>query len=293
MRELVGQMAEAVQRARAELPEPEAFVVHRPAAEGYRIERGDDGAWTVVGRQAERAVALSDLTNVEALDEAHRRLRALGVDKALARAGARPGDTVHIGRLAFDYEDESSMIVVTKIGTSSITTDAGEIDEAAVAKFCAEAATLRALGHRVVLVTSGAIAAGLPALGYTDGDRPRDAVTLQAASAVGQTRLMRVYESALASHGLVERAGAARAARLHDPPAVPPRPRHARAAARPRRGAGGQRERRHRRRRDPLRRQRPAGRARRPPAGRRPARAAHRRARASSPPIPGSTRRPR
>jgi GTP-binding protein len=106
VRELVGQMAEAVQRARAELPEPEAFVVHRPVADGYRIERGDDGAWTVLGRQAERAVALSDLTNAEALDEAHRRLRALGVDKALARAGARSGDTVHIGRLAFDFEDD-------------------------------------------------------------------------------------------------------------------------------------------------------------------------------------------
>lgn len=95
------------------------------------------------------------------------------------------------------------MIVVTKIGTSSITTPDGDIDEAAVAKFCAEAAALRAQGHRLVLVTSGAIAAGLPALGYTGGDRPRDAVTLQAASAVGQTRLMRVYESALATHGLV------------------------------------------------------------------------------------------
>ncbi len=81
-------------------------MVHRPVAEGYRIERDDSGAWTVVGRQAERAVALSDLTNPEALDEAHRRLRALGVDKALARAGARAGDTVHIGRLAFDYEDD-------------------------------------------------------------------------------------------------------------------------------------------------------------------------------------------
>ncbi|MET0903474.1 MAG: Obg family GTPase CgtA, partial [Acidimicrobiales bacterium] len=82
-------------------------VVHRPAAVGYRIERGDDGSWTVLGRQAERAVGLSDLTNDEALDEAHRRLRSLGVDKALARAGARPGDTVHIGRLAFDYEESS------------------------------------------------------------------------------------------------------------------------------------------------------------------------------------------
>jgi GTP-binding protein len=81
-------------------------VVHRPVAEGYRIERDDSGAWTVVGRQAERAVALSDLTNPEALDEAHRRLKALGVDKALARVGAQPGDTVHIGKLAFDYEDD-------------------------------------------------------------------------------------------------------------------------------------------------------------------------------------------
>ena len=96
-----------------------------------------------------------------------------------------------------------AVIVVTKIGTSSITSSEGQIDDAAIAKFCAEAAALRELGHRVVLVTSGAIAAGLPGLGYTDGRRPRDAVTLQAASAVGQTRLMRVYEQALASHGLV------------------------------------------------------------------------------------------
>jgi glutamate 5-kinase len=95
------------------------------------------------------------------------------------------------------------VIVVTKIGTSSITTDGGAIDEAAVAKFAGEAAELRAQGHRVVLVTSGAIAAGLPGLGYSGGDRPRDAVTLQAASAVGQTRLMQVYEAALGSHGLV------------------------------------------------------------------------------------------
>ncbi len=95
------------------------------------------------------------------------------------------------------------MIVVTKIGTSSITSPDGDIDDAAIAKFCAETARLRAQGHRLVLVTSGAIAAGLPALGYTGGDRPRDAVTLQAASAVGQTRLMRVYESGLADHGLV------------------------------------------------------------------------------------------
>ena len=95
------------------------------------------------------------------------------------------------------------MIVVAKIGTSSITADDGTVDEAAIAKVCAEAAAVRAQGHQVVLVTSGAIAAGLPYLGYEDGERPRDAVTLQAASAVGQTRLMRVYEAALAERGLV------------------------------------------------------------------------------------------
>jgi glutamate 5-kinase len=95
------------------------------------------------------------------------------------------------------------MIVVAKIGTSSITDGNGEIDEVAIQKFCGEAAALRAAGHRVVIVTSGAISAGLPALGYEGGDRPRDAVTLQAASAVGQTRLMRVYEAALADHDLV------------------------------------------------------------------------------------------
>ncbi len=95
------------------------------------------------------------------------------------------------------------MIVVAKIGTSSITSRAGAIDAGAVHKFCTESAELRALGHRVVIVTSGAIAAGLPALGYEEGDRPRDAVTLQAASAVGQTRLMRVYEEGLAAHGMI------------------------------------------------------------------------------------------
>ena len=80
------------------------------------------------------------------------------------------------------------MIVVVKVGTSSITDGNGDIDAGAIEKLCGEAAALRDGGHRVVLVTSGAIAAGLPALGYEGGDRPRDAVTLQAASAVGQTR---------------------------------------------------------------------------------------------------------
>ncbi|HMG43988.1 MAG TPA: glutamate 5-kinase [Acidimicrobiales bacterium] len=94
------------------------------------------------------------------------------------------------------------MIVVAKIGSSSITDESGHIDKSAVAKFCTEVAALWEIGHRVVVVTSGAIAAGLPALGL-DHRRTRDAVTLQAVSAIGQSRLMRVYDAALGEMGLV------------------------------------------------------------------------------------------
>ncbi len=91
-------------------------------------------------------------------------------------------------------------LVVVKIGTSSITTTEGVIDTAAVEKLCGEVHAARADGHRVVVVSSGAIAAGLPALGMA---RPRDIATLQAVAAVGQSRLMRVYDEVLASHRLV------------------------------------------------------------------------------------------
>jgi glutamate 5-kinase len=92
---------------------------------------------------------------------------------------------------------------VAKIGTSSITDDRGEIRVDAVGKFCAEVAAVRAAGHQVVVVTSGAIGAGLPALDLGGPNRPRDPVTLQAVSAVGQSRLMQVYNDALGAHGLL------------------------------------------------------------------------------------------
>lgn len=94
------------------------------------------------------------------------------------------------------------MTVVVKVGTSSITDDGGAIDDRAVIGLCDQVARVRAAGHRVIVVTSGAIAAGLPALAL-GARRPRDAVTLQAASAVGQSRLMAVYDRALQRHGLV------------------------------------------------------------------------------------------
>jgi GTPase len=103
----VGRLAAMVAEVRATEPEPTAFVVHRPTAEGVRVERGDDGSYHVIGREAERAVALSDLTNPHALDEVWTRLRRLGVHRALVRAGAGAGDTVVIGGMQFDYEPEA------------------------------------------------------------------------------------------------------------------------------------------------------------------------------------------
>jgi GTPase len=99
---LVGRLADAVRAAREAQPPATQFVVHRPVREGYEVRREGAG-WVVEGREAVRAVALSDLTRADALAEAQRRLRRLGVDRALARAGAQPGDPVRIGGLVFDY----------------------------------------------------------------------------------------------------------------------------------------------------------------------------------------------
>lgn len=101
--ELLGRLRKLVEEARSEEPEPEGFVTLRPEPEGVRIGRRDDGSFEVLGREARRAVALSDLTDPDALAVARERLARLGVDKALARAGARDGDVVHIGDLEFDH----------------------------------------------------------------------------------------------------------------------------------------------------------------------------------------------
>ncbi len=99
------------------------------------------------------------------------------------------------------------MIVVAKIGSSSVTDAARPGRRGAVTKLCAEVAAVHESGHQVVVVSSGAIAAGRPALGMRDvrrsGARASDLATLQALSAVGQSRLMRVYDDLLATHGLV------------------------------------------------------------------------------------------
>jgi GTP-binding protein len=104
--QLLGRLAGLVEQARAEAPEPRhTAVIHRPEPEGVRVTR-QGSVFVVEGREAARAVAVSDLTNLDALEHVHRRLKRIGVDRALSRAGARDGDAVRIGELSFTYESE-------------------------------------------------------------------------------------------------------------------------------------------------------------------------------------------
>jgi len=87
--------------------------------------------------------------------------------------------------------------VVVKVGSSSLAQDAGGLDEAAVGRVVAQVHRLWELGHPTILVSSGAVAAGLPALGLTR--KPTDLPGLQVAAAVGQGRLMERYTQEFAS----------------------------------------------------------------------------------------------
>ena len=81
--------------------------------------------------------------------------------------------------------------IVIKIGSSSLTFENGGLDIEKMKRFVKGVSGLADSGYEVVIVTSGAISAGLQYLGISV--RPADISTLQAAASVGQVELMRVY----------------------------------------------------------------------------------------------------
>jgi len=81
--------------------------------------------------------------------------------------------------------------VVVKVGSSSLTTAEGGIDPRRIEQLVGVLASARLAGREIVLVSSGAIAAGLSPLGLRI--RPRDLATQQAAASVGQGLLMGYY----------------------------------------------------------------------------------------------------
>jgi GTP-binding protein len=112
LRELKFAMAQLVTEARAAQPEPEpARVVIRPAAvsePGFAVTRTPDGAYLIRGEKPERWVRQTDFSNDEAVGYLADRLARLGVEQALAEAGAEPGAEVLIGEphdaVVFDWD---------------------------------------------------------------------------------------------------------------------------------------------------------------------------------------------
>jgi GTP-binding protein len=94
--------ADLVDLAHKAAPDRPGFVLHRPAISDLKVAREGRG-WRVEGTAARRAVAFADLTDPDAARIAADRLARIGVDEALAAAGARPGDEVRIGDLVMEY----------------------------------------------------------------------------------------------------------------------------------------------------------------------------------------------
>ena len=92
-------------------------------------------------------------------------------------------------------------LVVVKVGSSSLRDAEGHLDRAQVRSLSSQVARLRTAGVQVVVVSSGAVAAGMGLLGLAE--RPTDTPTLQAAAAAGQGALIHAYQQVLDEHGLV------------------------------------------------------------------------------------------
>ena len=103
---IVHEIGDLVDEVRNAVPEKPSRIIHRPEPEDIKIERSEDGIWEVIDRDVIRTVNLNDLTNLDALDYIHGRLKSMGVDRALKRIGVKENETVRIGRLEFSYESE-------------------------------------------------------------------------------------------------------------------------------------------------------------------------------------------
>jgi GTP-binding protein len=104
--EFLGRVAVLVEEARANEGVAEPYVVLRPQEQGFSVVREGAHAWRVRGRPAERAVALADITDAEAMAYVQQKLSRMGVERALARAGAIDGDVVRIGDHELVFEGD-------------------------------------------------------------------------------------------------------------------------------------------------------------------------------------------
>ena len=93
---------------------------------------------------------------------------------------------------------KSKQRIVVKVGTSTLTHDSGALDLRSMERLVRTLADLQGAGNEVILVTSGAIAVGTAKLGLAE--RPRELGMKQAAAAVGQCRMMHIYDKLFAEY---------------------------------------------------------------------------------------------
>jgi glutamate 5-kinase len=90
-------------------------------------------------------------------------------------------------------------MIVVKVGTRVLTHPDGRLDEQRIARLAEEISNLCESGRRVVLVSSGAVGAGMSLLGLKR--RPTDLAQLQAVAAIGQTNLIQTYDRTFRQYG--------------------------------------------------------------------------------------------
>ena len=94
--------------------------------------------------------------------------------------------------------EQNKQRIVVKVGTSTLTHHSGALDLWSMEHLVRTLADLQGMGHEVILVSSGAIAVGTAKLGLSE--RPKELRMKQAAAAVGQCRMMHIYDKLFAEY---------------------------------------------------------------------------------------------
>jgi len=105
--ELKRRMAAGVERSRESSVPSLGYVRHVVRDDPLTVRRQSE-SWLVTSRRAERAVAITNMENEEAVERLQKRFLSMGVERELERAGAKRGDDVIIGDVSFTFEPEGS-----------------------------------------------------------------------------------------------------------------------------------------------------------------------------------------
>lgn len=104
LRDLLEERLREINTEAASSPGITGHRVFRPAWKGIRVERVDEGVYQVSGETVKTLVLRTDWNNLEGVDHFQRELERKGVVAALKKAGAEPGDEIHMGERVFDLQ---------------------------------------------------------------------------------------------------------------------------------------------------------------------------------------------